>query len=360
MTLKEDIERYTQLFGPSGEEDIVIGAFVDDLRGHGYVPTIDPLGNVSVTVNEGNKGGRHVVVSAHLDEIGFVIRKIEPDGFCYVHRVGGINDRVIAGQRVVFQTSEGQVGGHIGVKAKHVSSPEELGRAITVDECYVDFLVSNREELETLGLTVGSLGTYVGPYREHGDFMCAKALDNRVGVALLLEVARSFRETRVPSRVTLLATVQEEFSVRGGVPAARQLEPDLIFCLDIAIANDTPDLRSLGDVKLGSGPVITRFTRASLNGIIPNPKLRALVAEVAKDVGIPVQYGVLQGGLTDGSFMQYEAGGIPTLDLSFATRYTHTAVETCSYRDVCHIADLLQATLQVLLPDTDLTRGFIA
>ncbi len=360
MTLRDDVKRYTQLFGPSGEEDIVIGTFVDDLRSLGYVPIIDPLGNVSVAVNEGDKGGRHVVISAHMDEIGFVIRKIEPDGFCYVYRVGGINDRIIAGQWVVFWTSKGQVEGHIGVKAKHVSSSEELGRAITVDECYVDFLVGNCEELEALGLTVGSLGTYVGPYREHGDFICAKALDNRVGVALLLEVARRFREIRVPSKVTLLATVQEEFSVRGGVPAARQLEPDLIFCLDIAIAADTPDLRSLSDLKLGAGPVITRFTRASLNGIIPNPKLRALVAEVAKDVGISVQYGVLQGGLTDGSFMQYEAGGIPTLDVSFATRYTHTAVETCSYRDVSHIADLLQATLQVLTSDTDLSRGVTA
>lgn len=105
---------------------------------------------------------------------------------------------------------------------------------------------------------------------------------------LLLEAAHRFQETRVPSKVTLLATVQEEFSVRGGVPAVRRLAPDLILRLDIAIATDTPDLRSLGDIKLGAGPVITRFTRANLNGIIPNPKLEALVAEVAKNVGVPV------------------------------------------------------------------------
>ena len=357
MELRDDVKRYTQLFGPSGEEDRVIGAFVNDLQALGYTPITDPLGNVMAEVGRGKAGAKHVVVAAHLDEIGFVIRKIDSDGFCYVHRVGGINNRVIAGQRVVFWSLEGPLIGHIGVKAKHVSTPDELTRAITVDECYIDFMVGSRDDLTVLGVTVGSLGTYVGPYQQRNDLVSSKALDNRAGVAMLLELARRLQKQPEPCRVTILATVQEEFSVRGGIPAIRYLAPDLAFCLDIAIATDTPDLRHIGDVFVGGGPVISRFTRASLNGIIPNPKLRALVAKVAGDAGIPYQYGVMQGGLTDGSFMQYEAGGVPTLDLSFATRYTHTAVETCSLQDLFYTVDLLEGTLQELTSNLDLSRG---
>ena len=357
MNLREDVKRYTQLFGPSGEEDRVITAFVKDLQTLGYTPVVDALGNVTTSVSQGESRAKHVVVSAHLDEIGFVVRKVDPDGFCYVHRVGGINDRVIAGQRVVFWTPEGPLEGHIGVKAKHVSAPDELLRAVTVDECYIDFMVGSRDELAALGVTVGSLGTYVGPYQERGDFVSAKALDNRAGVAMLLELARRLQKQTTPCRVTLLATVQEEFSVRGGIPAVRRLAPDLAFCLDIAIATDTPDLRHVGDVFVGRGPVISRFTRAGLNGVIPNPKLRALVAKVAEKADILYQYGVMQGGLTDGSFMQYEADGVPTLDLSFATRYTHTAVETCSLQDLLSNVELLEGSLQEVTASLDLSRG---
>ena len=302
MNLREDVKRYTQLFGPSGEEDRVITAFAKDLQTLGYTPVVDALGNVTTSVSQGESRAKHVVVSAHLDEIGFVVRKVDPDGFCYV-------------------------------------------------------MVGSRDELAALGVTVGSLGTYVGPYQERGDFVSAKALDNRAGVAMLLELARRLQKQTTPCRVTLLATVQEEFSVRGGIPAVRRLAPDLAFCLDIAIATDTPDLRHVGDVFVGRGPVISRFTRAGLNGVIPNPKLRALVAKVAEKADIPYEYGVMQGGLTDGSFMQYEADGVPTLDLSFATRYTHTAVETCSFQDLLSNVELLEGSLQEVTASLDLSRG---
>lgn len=355
--LKQDVARYSQLFGPSGEEDEVIRAFVIDLREVGIEAHTDKLGNVIVNLCKAHDGYPTVMISAHLDEIGFVVRKVEPNGYLRIHRVGGVHDLVIAGQTLLFHTEHGVVEGAIGVKAKHVSNAEELRSAVTVDEAYVDIFMESDQEVRKLGLEVGTLGTFKGSFSERGSFIRGKAFDDRVGIAVLLELVRRMEKNRPPAGVVLVATVQEEFSVRGGVVAARSVQPDFALCLDIAVATDTPGSSELGDVALGAGPVITRFTRAALNGIIPNPKLRRFVAGTAASLKIPVQHAVLQGGLTDGSFMQYEGEGIPTLDLSFPTRYTHTPIETCHLQDVVQLAELVEGTVRALPKNLDLRRG---
>ena len=355
--LERDVERYSLMFGPSGAEDEIIRAIVGDLEGLGFRASVDPLGNVVAPIHSAAPGFPTVMITAHSDEVGFVVRKIGTEGFLRVHRVGGINDRVIAGQRLVFQAQQQRVYGVVGVKAKHASSPDELRSAVTVDDAYVDLLVPSAEAVMELGLDVGALGTFVGTFQRHGDYISSKALDDRAGIALLIDVARRVETNPPKVGVVLVATCQEEFSVRGGTPAARAVAPDLALCLDIAMATDTPDMRPLGDVVLGGGPVIGRFSRASLNGIIPNPKLWRFAAEVASREGLPTQFGVMQGGLTDGSFMQYEASGIPTLDVGFPTRYTHTPVETCHLGDLRSTAELTFALLRSIPENFDLARG---
>jgi len=273
MGLIEDVEFFSRLVGPSGAEDDVIGAFRERVEASGYGSSVDPLGNVVVRVKEPEPGWPRVMVSAHLDEIGFVVRKVEPEGYLRVHRVGGVHDRVIAGQRLVFLAEDGSlVEGCVGVKGRHVSSEEEAGTSVAVDDAYVDVMEPSAEAVRSRGVDVGSLGTYAGPFVANGDLIRGKALDNRVGVALLLELCRRARAVTFRSGLTIVATVQEEFSVRGGVTAARAVDPDFAVCLDIAIATDTPDSGHLGDVALGDGAVITRFTRGSASGMIPNPK----------------------------------------------------------------------------------------
>ncbi len=141
------------------------------------------------------------------------------------------------------------------------------------------------------------------------------------------------------------------------MPAARAVAPDLAICLDIAIATDTPDSKDAGNVALGSGAVITRFTRGTGGGVIPSPPLRQHAVRVAEQHDIPHQFGVLQGGLTDASFMQYEAHGIPSIDLSFPTRYSHTPVETCYLDDVKAVAELTHCMIANLPEAFSLARG---
>ena len=357
MTALADlVVRYSDLLGPSGEEDRVAAAFVQDVRALGLGAEVDAFANVAVPLGAMDPAKRTVMVSAHLDEVGFVVRRIERDGFLRLHRVGGTHDRVVAGQRLTFLGDEGPIPGVVGVKSKHLSTTDELARSVGVDDAYVDVFATSAEEVREMGLSVGTLGVFDAEARVAGDRVSGKALDDRVGIAVLLGLAERLQGAQSPWNVVLLATAQEEFSVRGGVSAARRIDPDVALCVDVAIATDTPDSDGHGDVALGAGPVLTRFTRANLNGVIPNPRLRRFASGVAESAGIALQHGVLQGGLTDASFMQHVGRGIPSLDVSFPCRYTHTPVETASVHDIGRLTDWIEAMLAALGDLPDLTR----
>lgn len=357
-TLQETVLRYSPLLGPAGEEDRVVHAFTEDVRRLGLEPEVDAFANVTVPIGPRDPARPTLMLSAHLDEIGFVVRAIEPEGFLRVHRVGGVHDQVVAGQRLTFLGDDGPVSGVVGVRAKHVNSADELARTVGVDDAYVDVFAGSAEEVRARGLDVGALGTFDAAARVDGDFVSGKALDDRAGVAVLLDVAARLVDDReAPCNVVLLATAQEEFSVRGGVSAARRIAPDVALCVDVAIAADTPDMRGVGEVRVGAGPVLTRFTRAHLNGLIPNPTLRRFAAETAGEIGAPLQYGVLQGGLTDASFMQHVGDGIPSLDVSFPTRYTHTPVETASLQDLTWLSRWIEGMVRRFDALGSLARG---
>jgi putative aminopeptidase FrvX len=351
------VARYADLVAPSGEEDAAIRTFVEDLDDLGARCEVDTFGNVTAALGRRRDDLPTVMVSAHLDEIGFVVRKIERDGFLRVHRVGGVHDRVVAGQRIVLLGEDGLVAGVVGVKAKHASGPEELARSVGVDDAYVDVHATGSDEVRAMGIEVGTLGTFDATARRVGTRVSGKALDDRAGVAVLVELAERLRGTEPPANVVLLGTVQEEFAVRGGVSAARRIDPDVALCIDVAIAHDTPDLRDLGETSLGAGPVLTRFTRATLAGLVPHPTLRRFAARVAETHGVPLQHAALQGGLTDASNMQHEGRGIPSLDVSFPTRYTHTPVETIDLVDLTRLAQWIEGMLDTLDELPDLARG---
>lgn len=355
----ERIKRYSEAFGPSGAEDFLITMFVDDLAQFGVSSRVDALGNVEAWLAPRDDDKPTVMITGHLDEIGFVIRRIDADGFAYVNRVGGVNDRAAGGQRVRFLGTKGLVTGVVGVKAKHVSSPEEQRAVVPVEELYIDFFANSAQETAALGIEVGSLGAYDEPLTVHGGKIAGKALDNRVSIAVLAELAERLQPgaKTLSCNVVLLATVQEEFNVRGGESAARRINPDVGLCIDIAIATDTPDLRALGDISLGAGPVITRYTRAGMNGIIPNPKLVQFCQRIAQEASIDVQHGVLSGGLTDMSHMHHQGDGFPAIDISFAARYTHTPLEIVDKQDVQNLTVLVQEFCKTYSAEVSFARG---
>jgi putative aminopeptidase FrvX len=351
-TLIADIEFYSGLFGPSGHEDAVIRAFADAVQALGYPASIDALGNVTVPVREPDAGYPSFAVTAHLDEIGFVVRDIDPAGWLYLDRIGGVNDRVVAGQLLRVLSDSGElVEGHVGVKGAHVSSEAELATVVTVEKAYVDLLLSSREEVLGQGIRIGSPAAFAGPFSHRGALVRGKAFDDRIGIAAMLELVRRLQDVDFGAGLTLIATVQEEFSMRAGVPPVRAVHPDVLMCLDIGLAADSPD-HNTGGPPLGAGPVIHGYTRGRTGGgLIPNPVLVRYVAEVAAKHEVPYVHATLRGGLTDGSYMQYAGAGIATIDLAFPVRNAHTAVEVAHLSDVDHLVDLVAHTI------TDAGRG---
>jgi endoglucanase len=184
----------------------------------------------------------------------------------------------------------------------------------------------------------------------------AKALDDRAGLAVILALLRSVPDLPPGPGLTVIATVQEEFALRAGITAAAAAKPDILICVDItptaSIAADA------GQQPLGAGPVLQRYSRGkSGGGLIPNPRLAGYITSVAATHGIPLMQHTLDGGLTDGSYMQYAAGGIPVIDLTFGVRNAHTAIEVADLQDLAMLGRLLGHLMASLHQDSDFARG---
>lgn len=312
--------------------------------------TRDRLGNVWFTSGSGDE---HVLVLAHLDEVALVVRRIEPDGFLRVHRVGGIPERVLMGQgALVLGSGPAPVYGVFGTVAHHLASDAQRAHVVTAGEQYLDVGASSAGDArDRLGLAVGDFVVYERTFHRDGASIFANALDDRSGLAVLTELASRFVAAAPPRRVTILASVQEEFSLRGLLPAVRAIAPDLILSLDISPACDTPDLRDGSEIHLGGGPVVNHYSfhgRGTLAGVIPPRWLTDEVERLADDAAIPYQRGALLGGLTDASFAQLEGEGAPALEIGIPCRYTHAPVERADLRDLAWTCDLVERAVREL------------
>jgi putative aminopeptidase FrvX len=322
----------------------------------------DTLGNLIATVHGSDPDAPTVMLFAHMDSLGFIVRRIDPDGYVWLHRLGGIPEKVQPGLRIVIGTADGSsLPGVIGVKAHHVTPPEEKAKVTPVDQLFVDVGASSRDEALAMGVRVGAPVTYaghaerLGPHRVSGTF-----IDNRSGCLILLEVLRHLHAHRPNSTVHVVGSVQEEFNLRGASPAAHALQPDLAICIDGGPASDVPDLKTYGESRLGEGGVVNFYSfhgRGTLNGLIPHPALAAALLGAADRHGIPLQRHVTFGGLTDASYVQLVGDGIAAVDVGFPARYTHTPIETCDVRDMAGLVDVLNAWLDGLDAAFDLDRG---
>lgn len=354
------IQELTAIPAPAGFEDPMIARMRDTFATIGE-PAVDRLGNVMVRVTEPRSpAAPRVMVFAHMDELGCIVRKIEPDGFLRIERLGGLPEKSLAGQRMLVGTVTGEyLDAVVGTKAHHLTPAAEKERVLPASEVFLDAGFSSRADALEAGVRVGSPVVYARSFSRRGEQIYANALDNRVGCAVLLALAELLGAIDIPGEVWLVASVQEEYNLRGVLPAARRVAPDLAICLDISPAYDTPDLAGGQDVVLGGGPTLGTYSfhsRGTLAGVIPNPKLLAFFEAVAAEAAIPVQRSVFFGGLTDASFLQLEQGGIPSIDIGFPCRYTHAPVEACHLGDVAGCVALLTNGLAAL-DALDLRRG---
>ena len=323
--------------------------------------SVDNLGNVIARIDGTSKQGSKVMVLAHMDEVGFMVRKIEPDGFLRITRVGGPPEKSLAAQRVEVQTDLGPVFGVIGVKAHHITPIEDRLKVVPINDVFVDIGATSKSQAIDMGVHVGAPITYAGFFREMaGGQIAGKSIDNRGGCFILLQVLRLLSQNKPRATVYAVGTVQEEFSIRGVVTAGYVIEPDLAIGLDGSPAADTPDLRAFSDSRCGGGPIVNHYTfhpSADWNGLIPNPKLRRYVTNVAAQLDIPVQFSAFVGSPFDTAYLTVVGKGIPCVDVCFPMRYSHAAVEVANASDLAQATVLVTSAVEQIDSSLDLTRG---
>jgi putative aminopeptidase FrvX len=320
---------------------------------------IDRLGNLISTV-EGDPALPAVMVFAHMDQLGFVVRKVEADGLIRLERVGGVPERALPAQAVLLCTRRGDLPAVIGNKSHHATAAEEKFRVVPYPELAVDAGFASRAEAEAAGVRIGDPVVYLPRVLDlAGGRIAGTAIDDRAGCAVLLALADRLTLRQGGPTVHLVWSVQEEFNLRGVVPVARALAPDIAIQIDLVLACDTPDMAHRGEVALGVGPAMSLYSfhgRGTLNGLIPHPALVRHVEAVAEGAGIPLQRSAHTGALTETSYVQLEGEGIACLDLGFPMRYSHSALEVADVADLEALVDLLDAALAGIDEDFTLER----
>lgn len=317
MNLLADIRELTSLDGPSSREDKIIEYMAKRLRPFDKDLTIDRLGNITCRIGPGKPGTKKLMIFAHMDEIGLIVRKIESNGFLRVERIGGVHVNTLPGLRVNVLGRKGIVCGVIGVKSHHFTKPAEKGLVPGVEALYVDIGASSREEVLEAGVDVGAMIVYRSEFLElHNGLVTNKAMDNRAACAILLALAEALYEKREKLEwdVYLVACVQEEFNIRGILPASRRILPDASIGIDVTPSCDAPDLAGYSDVVIGRGPAVTMMNfhgRGTLAGVLPDEKLVNRLMDVAESAAIPYQKEIALGVITENAYISLQGDGIP-------------------------------------------------
>jgi putative aminopeptidase FrvX len=346
--------------GLSGHEGRVARAIVAHLDRMGLAHRSDRLGNLISTI-PGDPALPSVMVFTHMDQLGFVVRKIEASGLIRLERLGGVPERALPAQAVVLCTEAGDLPGVIANKSHHATGPEEKYRVLPYAELYVDAGFLSAEEARAAGVQIGTPVTYLPRVLPlAGTRLAGTAIDDRAGCAVLLALAESRRDKPGPT-LHLVWSVQEEFNLRGVLPAATALMPDMAWQIDLLLACDTPDMAGRGEVALGGGPGISLYSfhgRGTLNGVIPHPALVRLMEGAAAGAGLPLQRSAHTGALTDLSYIQFLGpDGVACLDVGFPMRHSHSALEVVDLADLDGLARLLDAALDRITPDLPLVRA---
>jgi endoglucanase len=315
------LQELTEAHSISGFEDEVRAIFVDELKEVGPLAT-DKSGSVICT--HANEGPR-VLIAGHMDEIGFIVQNITPDGFLQFITIGGWWNQVMLGQRVQILNRDGEkIIGVIGSKPIHFLPPSQRDSPIPVEAMYIDIGANSRREVVDdyriqLGTPIAPLSAFT-PMANPNLFM-AKAFDNRVGMAATIQSAQILAEMDHPNELIFAGTVQEEVGLRGAKTLAHFTKPDVAIVLEGPPADDTPGFNpSEAQGKLGCGVQIRLFDPTA----IANPRLAELAIQTAEDAKIPYQVTVRRGGGTDAGSFHLANDGIPSIVLGVPTRYIHS------------------------------------
>ncbi len=328
-----------QAVAVSGEEREVRKIVQDELRDYADEMKVDALGSVLVTHKGRGPRRMRVMLDAHMDEVGFMLVAEDGEGLYEFRVIGGIDARSLAGKQVVV--GKDRTPGVIGAKPIHLAKRDELRNAIAVDSLRIDLGPGGKAK-------PGDRGTFAPNFRRVGPSLMSKSLDDRIGVAFLIELVKA-----APSNIDLLAafTVQEELGLRGARVAAHAFHPDVAIVLDATPAYDLPmqyeGENTFYNTKLGQGPAIYLINATTID----DPRLVRFVAQTAEKAGIPYQFRQPGGGGTNAGAIQRSTAGVPVVSVSVPHRYTHSAMSISRLDDFNNTLRLLSEVLRRMSPE---------
>lgn len=360
MALRDTLHDLMMIPGLAGYEGRVRRYLAEALGALGITSRNDRLGNLIATL-PGREDAPSVMLFAHMDQLGFVVRKIEANGLIRIERLGGVPEKALPSQQVLICVGEGRdVPAVIANKSHHATTPDEKYRVLPYPELYLDAGFSSAAMARAAGVDIGTPVVYAPNVVDLAEGRIAgTTVDDRAACAVMLDVAAALKDTDDHPTVHLVFSVQEEFNLRGVLPAAQALLPDIAVQLDLILATDTPDMTARGDVALGGGPGMGMYSfhgRGTLNGLIPHPALVKLFEDTAADSGLSLQKSAHIGALTETSYVQLVGEGVAAIDLGFPCRYTHSSLEVCDLGDLGGLTVLLIEGLRRIGPGFSLDR----
>ncbi len=337
----ELLKKLSNAHGVSGSEDSIAAIVKKELKRYVDEISEDRMGNI-IAVKKGGKF--RVMLAAHADEIGLMVKSIDEKGFIRFVALGGWFAPTLYNQRVILHGTKGRVTGVLGGKPPHKMDEEERKKGVKIEDMFIDVGARSREEAVELGISVGTPITIDRQVATlaHGR-ITGKAFDNRVGVALLI---KTMQQVKSPHTLYAVFTVQEEVGLKGAKTSAYTINPDCAIATDVTIPGDHPGIDQKDvPVEMGKGPIIT-IADASGRGLIASRPMVRWLADTAESCSIPVQFEVGSGGTTDATAIHLERGGIPSTTLSIASRYIHSPVEVVDISDIENGVRLLVEALR--------------
>ncbi len=333
---------------PSGFEEEAVRTWRDRTKNFADEIKTDILGNSIAVLNKA--GNPKVMLAGHIDEVGFMVKYINKEGYIYFSTIGGIDPHLIPGQRVWIKTKKDKVLGVIGKKPVHLLEEEEKKKVAKIEQFWIDIGVKDEKEAKAI-LNIGDpVVPAVGLEILNNDIVVGRGFDDKAGAFVISETLRILSRRQPKVSLYGVATVQEEIGLRGAKASAYGISPDIGIAIDVTFATDFPsmDKKKAGDIKIGKGPVIAR-------GPNTNPKIFDLLVEAAKKEKIPYQVeGIPKATGTDANVIQLTKGGVAAGLVSIPNRYMHTQVELINLKDLENTSKLLSAFILNLDKDINL------
>jgi putative aminopeptidase FrvX len=318
--MKSLIQKLVETTGPSGYESQVRDVIRAEVEPYADEIRVDALGNLIVRKGQ---TGKKIMLAAHMDEIGVIVTHIDEKGFARFTSLGGVRAKNLPGSRVRFLNG---AGGVIGFERE-----DENGGQPALDQMFIDLGAPNREKCP---VRLADVAAFDRPFADFGQRLVSKAMDDRIGVAVLIETLKRIKEPA--HTLYFVFSVQEEVGIRGATTAAFSLDPDFGIAVDVTDTGDTPRGIKM-EVSLGKGPAI----KVRDSGMLTDPRLVELMVNTASKSGIPYQLEILERGTTDARAIQLTREGVPTGCISIPCRYIHSPSEMVDYADVENAVHLL-------------------